>query len=80
LVARSRGEEAQTFGMKRREFMSLLGAATAWPLAARAQHPTMPRVGYIWIGARGTDVSNAGLRQGLADRGYIVGRPPAREE
>ena len=40
----------------------------------------MPRVGYIWIGARGTDVSNAGLRQGLIDLGYFLGRNLILEE
>jgi len=60
--------------MKRREFITFLGAAVvAWPRTARSQKPAVPRVGYIWIGARGTDVSNAGLRQGLADLGYVVG-------
>jgi putative tryptophan/tyrosine transport system substrate-binding protein len=60
--------------MKRREFITLLGAAVvAWPRAARSQNPAVPRLGYVWIGARGTDVSNAGLRQGLADLGYVVG-------
>jgi putative ABC transport system substrate-binding protein len=60
--------------MKRREFITLLGVAVAaWPRAARSQKPGVPRVGYIWIGARGTDVSNTGLRQGLADLGYFVG-------
>lgn len=67
--------------MKRREFITLLGAAVvAWPRAARSQKPAVPRVGYIWIGARGTDVSNAGLRQGLADLGYVVGRNLILEE
>jgi putative tryptophan/tyrosine transport system substrate-binding protein len=66
--------------VKRRSFMTLLSGAAAWPLAARAQQAQMPRIGYIWIGARGTDVSNRGLRQGLADRGYTVGRNVALEE
>src|ERR1700688_1041051 len=66
--------------MRRREFIILLGGTAAGrPLAARAQH-AIPRVGYIWIGARGTDGSVAGLRQGLTDRGYIVGRNLVIEE
>jgi putative ABC transport system substrate-binding protein len=67
--------------MKRREFITLLGVTVvAWPRAARSQKQAVPRVGYIWIGARGTDVSNAGLRQGLADLGYVVGRNLVLEE
>ena len=68
-------------GMKRREFLGALGGAAAvWPLAARAQQPPMPRVGYVWVGARDTDVSGAGLRQGLADKGYVIGRNLAFED
>jgi putative ABC transport system substrate-binding protein len=67
--------------MKRREFFTLLGGAmVAWPRTARSQKPAAPRVGYIWIGVRGTDVSNAGLRQGLTDLGYVVGRNLILEE
>src|SRR5690349_5692360 len=70
--------------MRRREFVILLGgAAAAWPrpAAAQTQQPPVPRVGYVWIGAPGgTDVSNAGLRQGLIDRGYEIGRNLILEE
>jgi putative tryptophan/tyrosine transport system substrate-binding protein len=68
--------------MKRREFLAGLGGiATVWPRAAQAQQAAIPRVGYVWIGVRnGTDVSNAGLRQGLADRGYEIGRNLILEE
>jgi putative tryptophan/tyrosine transport system substrate-binding protein len=66
--------------LKRREFITLLGGAVTWPLGVRAQQSSVPKVGYVWIGERGTDVSGAGLRQGLADRGYEVGRNLALEE
>src|SRR5438552_3312794 len=67
--------------MKRREFITLLGsAAAAWPLAARAQQSGTPKVGYVWIGERSGDVSGAGLRQGLVDKGYEIGRNLVLEE
>ena len=67
--------------MRRREFITLLGGAAAfWPFVARAQEPAIPRVGYVWSGERGTDVSGAGLRQGLADKGYVIGRNLAFED
>jgi putative tryptophan/tyrosine transport system substrate-binding protein len=67
--------------MRRREFITLVCASVVCPLAARAQQQAIPRIGYIWIGTReGTDVSNAGLRQGLIDRGYEIGRNVILEE
>jgi putative ABC transport system substrate-binding protein len=66
--------------MRRRDFVRLLGAAAAWPLVARAQRSGTPKVGYVWIGERSTDVSGAGLRQGLVDKGYEIGRNLTLEE
>jgi putative ABC transport system substrate-binding protein len=67
--------------MRRRDFIKgIAGSTAAWPLAARAQQAAMPKVGYIWIGERGTDMSGAGLRRGLADRGYEIGRNLAIQE
>src|ERR1700730_742323 len=64
--------------MKRRDFIVLISGVATLPLAARAQTPVVPRIGYIWTGARGTD--NAGFRQGLADMGYVVGHDLVLEE
>ena len=61
--------------MRRREFIGLVGGAAAWPFVARAQQTKIPRVGVIWIGSPEREsVVLGGLRQGLAERGYVLGR------
>jgi putative tryptophan/tyrosine transport system substrate-binding protein len=60
--------------MRRREFIAGLGSAAAWPLAARAQQPAMPVVGWL---ARSPEVEREALpafQQGLAETGYVEGR------
>jgi putative tryptophan/tyrosine transport system substrate-binding protein len=62
--------------MRRREFLGILGgAALTWPLAARAQQPAMPVVGYLNLGSPESDASRlTGLRRGLNETGYVEGR------
>ena len=61
--------------MRRREFITLLGGAACWPLAARAQQPTMPVVGFLSsLSASVTGKRVVSFGQGLTETGYIVGR------
>jgi putative tryptophan/tyrosine transport system substrate-binding protein len=61
--------------VRRRQFIAGLGGAAAWPIAARAQQPAMPVIGFL--SAADADFNGpflAALKQGLADGGYEQGR------
>ena len=66
--------------MRRREFITLLGSAAAWPLSVRAQQPAMPLIGFLSPGSPESDVVRlTGVRQGLKESGYAEGQNVAIE-
>jgi putative ABC transport system substrate-binding protein len=66
--------------MRRREFVTCLSTVVAWPLAARAQQPALPVVGFLGTGSPRSDAYRViAVRQGLMESGYVEGQNVAFE-
>jgi putative ABC transport system substrate-binding protein len=66
--------------MKRREFITMLGSAAAWPHSARAQQPTVPVIGYLHVGSSAESRDRiAAFHMGLKELGFVEGRDVAIE-
>src|SRR5436305_220382 len=61
--------------MKRREFITLLGGATAWPVVVRAQQPAIPVIGFLHSGSPDQNIKRLeAFRKGLNQEGFIEGK------
>src|SRR5262245_54989021 len=60
--------------MRRRQFIAGLGSTVAWSMAARAQQPKMPVIGYLNSTTGANQRFAASFRQGLSDLGYVEGQ------
>jgi putative ABC transport system substrate-binding protein len=60
--------------MKRREFITLIGSAAAWPLTVRAQPSKVARIGVLYIGLADSESFKKELREGLRELDYLEGQ------